>query len=71
MVIAFGNNFVVVVVCGNLLVVVVVLSTWAHFVVVKVCFFTNEASSSQLSPYGSSGRFLTDSRKLRGIFFPI
>ncbi len=69
MVIAFGNNFVVVVVFGNSLVVVVVPSTQVRFVAVRACFFTNGASSSQLSPCGSSGRFLTDSGKLRGIFF--
>jgi hypothetical protein len=52
-----------------LLVVVVVPSTWARFAAVRACFFMNGASPSQLSPCGSSGRFLTDSRKLRGIFF--
>jgi len=70
MVIAFGNNFVVVV-CGNSVVVVVVPSTRARFAAVRACFFTNGASSSELSPCGSSGRFLTNSGKLRGIFFPV
>jgi len=46
MVIAFGNNFVVVVVFGNSLVVVVVPLTQVRFVAVRACFFTNGASSS-------------------------